>query len=74
VARLLALFVLALVALTTGCGRSAVEAPMVPTKTAEHDTHVPRRTDHPHLRLIAPPPAYGNKVVMAKSANGTLLN
>lgn len=73
-ARRFALLSLGLVALATGCGKGAVEAPMVPAKTAEHETRSPRRNEHPHPRLIAPPPAYGNKVVMAKSANDATLN
>lgn len=47
---------------------------MVPAKTAEHEMRTPRRNEHPHPRLIAPPPAYGNKVVMAKSTGNALLN
>lgn len=74
VARPFALLLLGLVALATGCGKSAVEVPMVPAKTAQHDAHPPHHNEHPRLRLIAPPPAYGNKVVMAKSASGTTLN
>ncbi len=69
-----ALLFLGLVALATGCGKAAVEPPMVPAKTAEHETRSPRRSEHPHPRLIAPPPAYGNKVVMAKSAGNSSLN
>lgn len=73
-ARPFALLLLGLVALATGCGKAAVEAPMVPTKTAEHETHAPRRNEHPHQRLVAPPPAYGNKVVMAKSSSHATLD
>jgi hypothetical protein len=74
VTRPYALLFFGLVALTTGCGSGAVEAPMVPARTAEHETRSPRRSDHPHPRLIAPPPAYGNKVVMARAASDATLN
>ncbi len=73
-ARSRALLFLGLVALATGCGKSAVEAPMVPAKTAEHETRPPHRNEHPRPRLIAPPPAYGNKVVMAKAAGGASID
>jgi hypothetical protein len=74
VTRPYALVFFGLLALATGCGKGAVEAPMVPAKTAEHDTRSPRHNEHPHPRLIAPPPAYGNKVVMARSTSNATLN
>ena len=63
-----------LLALATGCGKGAVEVPIVPAKTAEHEMRSPRRNEHPRPRLIAPPPAYGNKVVMAKGTSNETLN
>ncbi len=72
--RLRVLLFLGLVALASGCGKGAVEAPMVPAKTAEHEAHPPHRSERPRPRLIAPPPAYGNKVVMAKSTGAAALN
>jgi len=66
---LLALF--GLLTLVSGCGKSAAPVPMVPERTA---AHAPRRNEHPRPHLIAPPPAYGNKVVMAKSADLTARN
>jgi hypothetical protein len=66
---LLALF--GLVTLVSGCGRSAAQAPMVPERTADH---APHRNERPRPHLIAPPPAYGNKVVMAKSTARAALN
>jgi hypothetical protein len=62
---LIALF--GLLTLASGCGQSATQAPVAPSRTADHETRAPRRNDRPRPRLIAPPPAYGNKVVMAKS-------
>lgn len=44
---------------------------MVPERTADH---APHRNEQKRPRLIAPPPAYGNKVVMAKSSEGAALN
>jgi hypothetical protein len=66
---LVALF--GLVTLVSGCGRAAAPAPMVPERTADH---APHRGEHRRPHLIAPPPAYGNKVVMAKSGDRAALN
>jgi hypothetical protein len=72
VARTFVLALFGLIVLVTGCGKSATQVPMVPERTADHETHAPRRERRPHL--IAPPPAYGNKVVMAKSGERAALN
>jgi len=74
VTRLHALRLVGTVALLAGCGKAAVEAPMVPAKTAEHEMRAPHRSERPRPNLVAPPPAYGNKVVMAKSTDGATLN
>ncbi len=37
-------------------------------------TQAPRPHELPAPRLIAPPPAYGNKVVLAKSSGKIALN
>ena len=71
--RSLALLLLALGALSGGCGKGALEVPEAPSRTADHDTVAPRRLDR-RPRLIAPPPAYGNKVVMAKASGATAAN
>lgn len=72
--RLPLLLLLVIAASATGCGKSAVQAPMVPERTADHETRTPRRQDHVMPPLIAPPPAYGNKVVMAKAEGGSSVN
>lgn len=73
--RLFLPLVLGAAMLALGCGKSAVEAPMVPERTADHEIRTPsRRQDHPTPPLIAPPPAYGNKVVMAKAAVPPAIN
>ena len=68
---LLALF--GFVTLVSGCGQSATQAPVAPARTADHETRGQHRNERrPHL--IAPPPAYGNKVVMAKSVSESAPN
>lgn len=37
-------------------------------------TQAPRHLERPRPRLIAPPPAYGNKVVMARADSRTGAN
>ena len=63
-----ALLVLAAL-MVSACGRSAVETPKTPPPRLEPHTRAPteprrQQTDDPH---IAPPPAYGNKVVLARN-------
>ena len=74
VARPLLLALFGFVTLMGGCGQSATPAPLAPSRTAVHETRTPRRNEPPRPRLIAPPPAYGNKVVMAQAANHSTLN
>ncbi len=64
---------LGLVALATACGKGAMEPPKVAPR-GEQQTEAPRRLEPLRPRLIAPPPAYGNKVVMAKVPGRTTLN
>jgi hypothetical protein len=50
---------------------------MEPPKAAPRSyqqTQAPRRIERPRPRLIAPPPAYGNKIVMAKAPAQSALN
>jgi hypothetical protein len=54
--------------LLTACGASAPAPVKAPPRAVDVETRVvpsPRRRDLPP-RLIAPPPAYGNKIVMAQ--------
>jgi hypothetical protein len=58
--------VLAALAMLAACGSSVQRAPERP-RPVDPETRVnPERERLPPPRLIAPPPAYGNKVVMAK--------
>jgi len=49
----------------TGCGSGATPEPALPSREATQTRVPPRRHERPLPRLIAPPPAYGNRVVMA---------
>jgi len=54
--------------LLTACGASAPAPVKAPPRAVDVETRAvpsPRRRDLPP-RLIAPPPAYGNKIVMAQ--------
>jgi hypothetical protein len=60
-------------ALVGGCGSGAVRPAEGPPKPVDPETRVqPRQKDAP--RLIAPPPAYGNKVVMASAGKSGSVN
>ena len=53
-------------ALLLGCGQGAVSAPQAPPRDVETRV-LPRRPMLEVPRLLAPPPAYGNKIVMAQA-------
>lgn len=56
----------ALTLLCAACGQGALNAPERPARDIE--TRVLPVKPHREIpRLIAPPPAYGNKIVMARS-------
>jgi len=57
----------------TACGASAVRAPERPEPIVEMRIP-PRRAPRELPRLIAPPPAYGNKIVMAHADASTITN
>ena len=59
-------FALVLAAALSGCGAGATTTP----KSAEPDARTSRnqKREEP-VKLIAPPPAYGNKIVMADTAD-----
>jgi hypothetical protein len=48
-----------------GCGGASVPAGKPPARTGEESTRTQKVRERPP-RLIAPPPAYGNKIVMAQ--------
>jgi len=67
------ILVLSVVALASGCGSGALRSPETPPKPVDPETRVqPRQKEAP--RLIAPPPAYGNKVVMASAGKTGTVN
>ena len=54
-------------ALLLGCGQGSLSTPK-PAPQADIETRVtPPRQPRELPRLIAPPPAYGNKIVMAQA-------
>lgn len=70
---LVTLGLVGLVAGAAGCGKGAVQEPDAPAQGFTQ-TQAPRRHERPQPRLIAPPPAYGNKVVMARGSSSNALN
>jgi hypothetical protein len=67
------MIVLSFAALSSACGSGAVRPAERPPKPVDPETRVqPRQKDAP--RLIAPPPAYGNKVVMASAGRDGKFN
>jgi hypothetical protein len=64
-------FYLAAAALLAGCGQGALRAAR-PVPQADIETRVtPQKPPRELPRLIAPPPAYGNKIVMAQRPSGS---
>jgi hypothetical protein len=65
---------LALTSLVLGaCAQSALSAPQAPPREVETRV-LPLRHQREIPRLIAPPPAYGNKVVMGQVSPLTTTN
>lgn len=59
----------------TACGGGAIPRPAEPPPpVSEPRTRVDRAPETETPKLIAPPPAYGNKVVMAKAPTTTHLD
>jgi len=56
----------------TACGSGAVQPPAKPEPVVE--MREPHRAPREIPRLIAPPPAYGNKIVMAHADVNTITN
>jgi len=48
------------------CGQGALNPPR-PAARTDVETRAPRKLQPEIPRLLAPPPAYGNKIVMAQS-------
>lgn len=64
----------ALAALAVGCGQGALK-PAKPAAQPDIETRaVPLKQPRELPRLIAPPPAYGNKIVMARVESAPSLN
>lgn len=61
-------------ALLLGCGQSSLNAPK-PAPQADIETRAaPQKQPRELPRLIAPPPKYGNKIVMARASAPLLAN
>ena len=58
-------YLLGAAALLVGCGQSAVSPPEAPARDVETRA-LPLKPMREVPRLLAPPPAYGNKIVMAR--------
>jgi hypothetical protein len=72
VARIL---LVSLAALATGCGASSQRPAEAPDPAAAPQTRAnPRPEPEPPALLIAPPPAYGNKIVMAAGSGSVSVN
>jgi hypothetical protein len=54
------------VATLMACGQGALNPPR-PAPRSDIETRAPRKLQPEIPRLLAPPPAYGNKIVMAQS-------
>ncbi|HEX2672626.1 MAG TPA: hypothetical protein VHM25_17205 [Polyangiaceae bacterium] len=61
-------------ALLLGCGQSSLSTPK-PAPQADVETRiVPQKQPRELPRLIAPPPKYGNKIVMAQASTAARNN
>jgi hypothetical protein len=65
-------FVVGAAFVCSACGQSAVSAPNLPPR--EIETRIVPKPHRELPRLIAPPPAYGNKIVMARASTESRLN
>jgi hypothetical protein len=60
-------------AMLLACGQASLSAPEQPARDVE--TRILPAKPHREIpRLIAPPPAYGNKIVMAHAGVGSAVN
>ncbi|MEI9942037.1 MAG: hypothetical protein WDO69_32895 [Pseudomonadota bacterium] len=67
-------FCLAAAALLLGCGQSSLSTPK-PAPQADIETRAtPQKQPRELPRLLAPPPAYGNKIVMAQASSSERRN
>jgi len=71
---LVSVLLVGLVAAATGCGKSATPEPAAPSREATQTRPQRPRQERPLPKLIAPPPAYGNRVVMARGPSTTSQN
>jgi hypothetical protein len=55
------------------CGQASLSAPQGPARDIETRV-VPPKRQREIPRLIAPPPAYGNKIVMARAGSESSLD
>jgi hypothetical protein len=55
----------AFASISTACAERAIEPPQAPERVVIDTRVAPKHERHEMPRLIAPPPAYGNKIVMA---------
>jgi hypothetical protein len=56
------------------CGQSSLSAPKLPARGDIETRVIQPKIQREIPRLIAPPPAYGNKIVMAQSAPRGITN
>jgi hypothetical protein len=74
VSRVFSAFGFCVVAATLlACGQSSLSAPQPPPRDIETRA-TPPRARHEVPRLIAPPPAYGNKIVLAHAPPRSTVN
>jgi hypothetical protein len=61
-------------ALLLGCGQSSLNTPKPAPQVDAETRIVPQKQPRELPRLIAPPPKYGNKIVMAQASQAAHLN